>query len=163
RGRDRESAELPDQVGIGADVEHDRGGADDFERLGLLGDEQDLVVAVDHARQTVEVVELRVGVVVAVGRVEDVADRLDVARVGLADADHAPRPPRRASLGEAAPASGRESTGESTGGTPGDSTGEASSRASSAARAGSAEASTCSWAAWAPSPTAPRPSRVAVY
>src|SRR5262249_58330406 len=74
-----------------------------------------------------------VGVVGPVAGHEDVADGRDVTAGGLADGDHG--------------ASSRSS-------------GASSSRASRAARGARCGIETCSWLAWAPSPTAPSPSRV---
>jgi hypothetical protein len=87
-GVNRQAAELPHEVGMGADLQVDRGSADDFPRLGVLGHEEQAAVGVNEPGQERVVVVARVGVVGPVSGKEDLADRSNVAASRLADGDH---------------------------------------------------------------------------
>src|ERR1019366_5268522 len=122
---------------MGADLQVHGGRADDAPRFGVLGHEQQAVVGVDQPGKQRVVVVAGVRVIGPVGCQEDLTDRANVS-------------------------AGRFSYGDHVGSLDGE-TGARSRRTSRAQRSTICGISTCSWAAWAPSPTAPRPSRVAVY
>src|SRR5690606_36199990 len=145
-----EAPEFADEIRERADLEHHRRRPDHLSAFRLFRHEQNLVLAVDHAREAIQVVELRAGIVGAVGGLEDLADGGHVACPRLTDFDHQGSPVCRGAAGSPSLANSCSS-------------GAASSRATRAVRSGSVATITCSWVACAPSPTAPRPSSVAVY
>ena len=84
-------SELAEEIAESAEVEDDRSGSKDASGFRFLRHEDEGVV-VDAFAKDVEIVELGMGVVRAVARDEDIADRLHVSLAGLADVDHHGRP-----------------------------------------------------------------------
>ena len=147
-----QAAELPHEVGVGADLKVHRGRADDPAGLVLLGHQDQAAVGVDEPGQLEFVVDARVRVIGPVAGQEGLADGGDVPAGRLSDRDHG------CSVGGMAP--DRPGPPASR---PSRVSGARSKSTSRAQRSTIREISTCSWSAWAPSPTAPSPSSVAVY
>jgi hypothetical protein len=89
RGRqDGQSPEFGDEVGQGANLQYNRRRTDHTMAVHVFSDEEQLMVVVDEPGEGVEIVELPVGIVAAVGSLEDVANGLDVAGRGVTNHDH---------------------------------------------------------------------------
>ena len=87
-GVNGQATELPDEVGMGADLQVHGSRADDSPRLGILGHEKQAVVGVDQPGQQRLVVVAGVRVIGPVGCQEDLADRGNVPASRLSDGDH---------------------------------------------------------------------------
>ena len=139
-GVNGEATELGHEVRACTHFEFNGGSADDLSAFCVFGHKQQAVVRVDEPGELVFVV-VSGTVIGAVTSEKDVANGDNIFRGGLAYGDH-----DCPSAGDAW------------------SSGDASSRRTSRAQRSVMRAIwVCSCSAWAPSPTAPSPSRVAVY
>jgi hypothetical protein len=85
---DGEAAELSDEIGMGPAVEKHGSRADDPSGVAFFGDENERVVREDGALQPEFVIDLMMGIVLAVHGEKDLADLADIFFASFSDPNH---------------------------------------------------------------------------